>query len=137
MLMNSALCVNKRQLFVGCKLEVLRWIVTFVQDMYNYTMSREKLDNSFTDEFGEKVDVHQRSVLSPLLFIMVLEALSCQFRTGTSWELLYIDDPVIIAESEGKFRRKLRWMSEMEKKGLRINIRKTKVDPNLNSLKDF
>ena len=54
--------------------------------------------------------------------------------------MLYTDDPVIIAESEGKFRRKLRWMSEMEKKGLRFNTRKTKVviiDPNLNSLKDF
>ena len=38
---------------------------------------------------------------------MVLEALSRQFRTGTSWELLYTDDPVIIGESEGKFRRKL------------------------------
>ena len=76
----------------------------------------------------KKVYFHQRSVLSPLLFIIVLEALSLQFRTGISWELLYTDDPVIIDESEGKFRRKLRWMSEMEEKGLRVNTRKTKVN---------
>ena len=35
-----------------------------------------------------KVGVHQGSVLSPLLFIMVLEALSIEFRTGCPWELL-------------------------------------------------
>ena len=35
-----------------------------------------------------KVGVHQGSVLSPLLFIMVLEVLSIEFRTGCPWELL-------------------------------------------------
>ena len=80
-----------QKLFVGRKLEVEGRMVTFVQVMYNNTRSRLKLDNSFTDEFGEKIDVHQKTVLSPFLFIMVLEALSRQLRTGTSWELLYTD----------------------------------------------
>ena len=39
-----------------------------------------------------KVGVHQGSVLSPLLFIIVLEALSREFRAGVSWEDLYEDD---------------------------------------------
>ena len=43
--------------------------------------------------------VHQGSVLSPLLFIIVLEALSREFRTGYPWELLYADDLMISAES--------------------------------------
>ena len=42
-----------------------------------------------------KVGVHQGSVLSPLLFILVLETISREFRTGVSWELLYADDLVI------------------------------------------
>ena len=46
-----------------------------------------------------KVGVHQGSVLSPLLFIIVLEALSCEFRCGVPWEDFYADDLVIIAES--------------------------------------
>ena len=54
------------KLFIGPKLEVEGWIVVFVQGVYNNTRSRVKLDNSFTDELGEKVDVHQKSVLSPL-----------------------------------------------------------------------
>ena len=56
--------------------------------------------NGITGEgFNVKVGVHQGSVLSPLLFIFVLEALSREFRTGLSWELLYEDDLVLIAES--------------------------------------
>ena len=36
-----------------------------------------------------KVGVHRGSVLSPLLFIIVLEALSREFRAGVPWEDLY------------------------------------------------
>ena len=46
-----------------------------------------------------KVGVHQGSLLSPLLFIIVLEALSHEFRAGVPWEDLYADDLVIIADS--------------------------------------
>ena len=45
-----------------------------------------------------KVRVHQVSVRSPLLFIIVLEALSHEFLAGVPWEDLYADDLVIIAE---------------------------------------
>ena len=41
-------------------------------------------------EFGVRVGVHQRSVLSPLLFIIVLEALSREFHTGCPWDYLMI-----------------------------------------------
>ena len=75
-----------------------------------------------------KVGVHQGSVLSPLLFIIVLEALSREFRAGVPWEDLYADDLVIIADSlEECFRRLLIWKEAMEKKGLRVNAGKTKV----------
>jgi hypothetical protein len=122
------------------KLGIEEWIVQFVQAMYHITKSRVRVDNNFTDEFGVKVGVHQGSVLSPLLFIIVLEALSREFRTGTPWELLYADDLVIIAETEEELRLKLtKWKTEMEEKGLRINLGKTKImasGTNLHTLKD-
>ena len=53
----------------------------------------------YSEEFEVKVGVHQGSVLSPLLFIIVLEALSREFRSGIPWEDFYADDFVIISES--------------------------------------
>ena len=67
-------------------------------------------------------------MLSPLLFIIALEALSSSFRTGLPWELLYADDLVLIAESIAELENLYeRWKSGMEMKGLHINIKKTKV----------
>ena len=68
------------------------------------------------------------SILSPLLFIIVLEALSREFRTGCPWELLYADDLMISAESMEELLVKVQtWKTEMEKKGLRVNMGKTKI----------
>ena len=78
------------------------------------------------------VGVHQGSVLSPLLFILVLEALSREFRTGVPWELLYADDLVVIAESLEECISKLRvWKAGMESKSLRVNMKKTKFVPDI------
>ena len=108
--------------------------------MYNNTRSRVRVNNIYSDEFGVKVGVHQGSVLSPLLFVIVLEALSCEFRTATPWELLYADDLVISAETEEGLKMKLnKWKPEMEAKGLRVNMGKTKImvsGVNLQTLKD-
>ena len=108
----------------------------FVQAMYNNTRSRVRVNNTYSDEIG----VHQGSVLSPLLFVIVLEALYHEFRTGTPWELLYADDLVITAETEEGLKMKLnKWKTEMEAKGLRVNMGKTKImvsRVNLQTLKD-
>ena len=84
--------------------------------------SRVRVGEGYSEEFEVKAGVHQGSVLSPLLFIIVLEALSREFRSGVPWEDLYANDLVIIAESlEECVRRLLTWKEAMEKKGLRVN----------------
>ena len=110
------------------KLGVEEWIVRLVQGMYANARSRVRVGEGFSKEFEVKVGVHQGSVLSPLLVIFVLEALSREFRAGVPWEDLYADDLVIIADSlEECVRRLLIWKEAMEKKGLRVNAGKTKV----------
>jgi len=44
--------------------------------------------------FEVKVGMHQGSALSPLLFIMVMDALSGDFRVALPCELLYVDNLV-------------------------------------------
>ena len=83
--------------------------------MYSLATSRVRIDNSYSDSFEVQVGVHQGSVLSPLLFIIVLEALSQEFRTGCPWELLYADDLVLAADSLEGLQRKLSvWKAGME-----------------------
>ena len=52
------------------------WIVVIVQTMYNGAKSKIRVNGLYTDKFEIKVGVYQGLVLSPLLFIIVLEALS-------------------------------------------------------------
>ena len=110
------------------KLGVDEWIVRLVQGMYTNTRSSVRVGEGYSEEFEVKVGVHQGSVLSPLLFIIVLEALSCEIRVGVPWEDLYADDLVVIAETLDEcVTRLLAWKEAMEEKGLRVNTGKTKV----------
>ena len=89
--------------------------------MYVNARSNVRVGEGYSEAYEVKVSVHQGSVLSPLLFIILLEALSREFH-------LYADDLVIVAESlEECVRRLLTWKAAMEKKGLRVNAGKTKI----------
>ena len=44
--------------------------------------------------------MHQGSAQSPLLFVIVMEAIPREFRVALPWELLYADDLVVIVETE-------------------------------------
>ena len=64
------------------KVSVPEWIVHVIQVMYKNSRGQVRVNNLFSDVFDVQVGVHQSSVLSPLLFIIVLEALSCKFHTS-------------------------------------------------------
>ena len=77
-----------------------------------------RVNGQYSKEFGVGIGVHQGSVLSPLLFILVLEALSGQFRTGVL---------AVMADSLEECVSRLKvWKEGMERKGLRVNMNKTK-----------
>jgi len=77
--------------------------------------------------FEVKVGMHQGSALSPLLFVIVTEAISREFGVALPWELLYADDLAVIAETEEKLIKRLNeWKDNVESKGKRVNM-KTKV----------
>jgi len=68
------------------------------------------------------------AALSPLLFMIVMEALSREFRVALPWELLYADDLVVIAETEGDLIKMLNeWKDNMENRGMRVNMNKPRL----------
>ena len=87
---------------------VPEWIVVIVQAMSNGAKSKVRVNGSYSDEFEVKVGVHQSSVLSPLLFIIVLEALSTELHTSCPYKPLHADDLVLIAETLDLLMEKLK-----------------------------
>jgi len=110
------------------KLGIEELLVSEVMPMYTgaKTVVRTVYGNS--RGFEVKVGMHQGSALSPLLFVIVMEAISREFRVALPWELLYADDLAVIAETEDELIKRLNvWKDNMESRGMRVNMNKTKV----------
>ena len=110
------------------KFGVDEWLIRTIQVMYTNAKSSVRIDGQFSSWFDVQAGVHQGFVLIPFLFIIAMEALYCHFRTGCPRELLYADDLVITAETLSELLEKFRvWKTNLESKGLRVNVGKTKI----------
>ena len=110
------------------KLGVAEWLVKTVMAMYEQASTVVRTEGGDSESFEVKVGLHQGSVLSPLLFLIVMEAVTREVRGGLPWELLYADDLVLVAKSWEELKGKLKeWKMAMERKGLKVNMGKTKV----------
>ena len=78
--------------------------------------------------FVVKVSMHQGSALSLLLFVIIMEALSREFRVSLLWEFIYADDLVVIADTEDHLIKRLNeWKDFVKNRHTRLNMNKTKV----------
>ena len=103
-------------------------LVKAVMSLYEGSRTKIRVGSGFSEEFGVRVDVHQGSVLSPLIFAIVVDAVSEHAREALLNEILYADDLVLISENLEDLRERFqRWRDALESKKLRINIRKTKM----------
>jgi len=97
------------------KLGVEEWLVSAVMSMYTgaKTVVRTVCGNS--KGFEVKLGMQQGSSLCPLLFMIVMEAISREFRIALPWELLYADDLAVIAKTEEELTKRLNeWKDNVE-----------------------
>jgi len=103
-------------------------LVNAVMAMYEDAQTVVRTTEGDSKSFNVKVALHQRSVLSPLLFVLAMEMISRELRTGLPLELLYADDLILTAKSDESLRDKIvKWKSALEAKGLKMNTGKTKA----------
>src|SRR3989441_5543272 len=103
-------------------------MVNVIKSLYEGVTTAVKRNGEESESFEVKVGLHQGSVLSPILFNIVMQAIADNFKKGLPWELLYADDLVLLAESRLELEKRLtEWMARLKEKGLRVNISKTKV----------
>ena len=89
------------------KLGVEEWLVSAVMSMYSGAKTVVTTVYGNSKSFEVKVGMHQGSGLSPLLFVIVMEAISSEYRVALPWELLYADDLAVIAETEEELIKRL------------------------------
>ena len=89
------------------------------------TVVRTAYGNS--NGFEVKIGMHQGSALCPLLFVIVTEALSREFRVALPWELLYTDDLVVIAETDDLIKKLNERKDFEENRGMRLNTNKPRL----------
>ena len=103
-------------------------LVQAVMSIYKGAKTRVKVGGGHSEEFDVGVGVHQGWVLSPFLFSVVLDVLSEDGRKGASYEPLYADDLVLMAETMEELGAQfIRWKAAFKGKGLKVNLGKTKV----------
>ena len=96
--------------------------------LYDGAKTRVRVDSELSEEFEVKVGMHQGSVLSPFLFVVVVDAVTKFVREHALTELLHSDDLVLVNETiEGLRNKFLIWKEAFESKGLKVNPGKTKV----------
>jgi len=104
---------------------VEEWLVSAVMSMYTgaKTVVRTVYGNS--KGFEVEVGMRQGSALGPLSFVIVVEAISREFRVALPWELLYADDLAVTAEIEKELIKRLNeWKDNVESKGMRVSTNK-------------
>ena len=100
-------------------------MVKAVMAMYEGAQTVVRTTEGDNKAFNVKVGLHQGSVWSPLLFVIVMEMISRELRAGLPLELLYADDLILMAESEESLHDKIiKWISGLEAKSLNMNTGK-------------
>src|SRR6218665_3574284 len=105
-------------------------IVRLVRSMYTYIDAKTavRIGTCITGGFEIRVGVHQGSCLSPLLFIIVMDAVSEHIGREVPWDMLYADDLALAEQTEmGMQNRFDDWQRTLECKGLKVNINKTET----------
>ena len=95
--------MDLEKVFDGISRKVMEWALrtkelakALVQAVMSFEGSRTKVrvGSRTSREFGVHVGVHQGSVLSPLIFAIVVDVVAEHAREGLLNEILYADDLV-------------------------------------------
>ncbi|XP_046967557.1 uncharacterized protein LOC124535393 [Vanessa cardui] len=79
-----------------------------------------------TDRFNVAVGLHQRSTLSPYLFLLIMDALMADIHENAPWCMLFADDIVLVGEDGPQIQSRLEdWQQKLQNIGLKISRAKT------------
>ena len=74
-------------------------LVQAVMSLYEGSRTKVRVGSGTSDEFGVWVGVHRGSVISPLVFAVVVDVVTAHAREGLLNKILHMDDLVLMSES--------------------------------------
>ena len=74
-------------------------MVRAVMSLYEGAKTRVRVGLELSEEFEVKVGVHQGSMLSPLVFAILVNVVTKNVRNALMSEMLYADDLVLLSET--------------------------------------
>ena len=80
-------------------------LVKVVMSLYEGAETKVRIGAGLSEEFSVKVGVHQGSVLSPLLFAMVIDEVTENARKGWMKQILHADNLVLMGETMEELRK--------------------------------
>ena len=102
-------------------------LVKVIMNMYLEAKTKVRVGSTLSSAFDVGVGVHQGSILSPFLFAIVMDVVCGSAMEGLLYEILYADDLVLMADSMIELQAKYsKWKEALERKGLKVNVAKTK-----------
>jgi hypothetical protein len=130
----------ERDLLWEClrKKKINEHLVTKIEEIYEETISRVRVDGRVSECFKTYKGVRQGCPLSPSLFAAFIGDIKWMFRKGQAggvvvgkekvWSLAYADDLVVLAREEKGMKEMLGSMEKyMRRKKLTVNVEKSKM----------
>ena len=106
---------------MGNEKGLLEILVKEVMSLNEGAEMKVRVGSGLSEEFFVKVGVHQGSVLSPLLFAMVIDKVTENARKRWMKQILYADKLVLMEETMKELRENFdEWREAFESKGMRV-----------------
>ena len=103
-------------------------IVRVVMSLYHRAKTKVRVGSELSEEFLVQVDLNQKSVLTSLLLAIAEDVISENAIEKLMNEIMHADDLVLMSESTENLKEKFfKWKEAFERKGLKVNLEKTKV----------
>ena len=104
-------------------------LINLIMPLYQSPKSEVKVAGVLTEKFPIGDGVHQGSVMSPILFIILIKEAKKEYRNVDTWELLCADDLMIRAESKDEVIENFKkWQDGMTYRGQNIDVGKKTSD---------
>jgi hypothetical protein len=78
------------------KSDAQEWLVSAVMAMHEGARTVVRTEDGDSESFAVKVRLHQGSVLSPMLFTVVMDVITKEIREGLPWEILHASRQVYL-----------------------------------------